>query len=87
MARGVSPYQYPLTANSWEKGSTGRERYDDTDDFNASSVSVVSRRSRLSCEAHPSLVFDDGLVGEDANIDDNMDEEENMLLRALMGED
>lgn len=60
---------------------------DDTDDFNASSVSVVSRRSRLSCEAHPSLVFYDGLVDEDANIDDNMDEEENMLLRALMGED
>jgi type II secretory pathway pseudopilin PulG len=34
MAQGASPYQTPLTANSWEKQSQGRERYDDTDDFN-----------------------------------------------------
>ena len=31
---GTSPYQYPLTANSWELQGTGRERFDDTDDFN-----------------------------------------------------
>lgn len=28
------PHQYPLTANNWEQGGNGRERYDDIDDFN-----------------------------------------------------
>ncbi len=27
-------YQYPLTANAWEQSGNGRERFNDTDDFN-----------------------------------------------------
>jgi type II secretory pathway pseudopilin PulG len=34
MGLGITPYQEPLVANSWELQSNGRERYDDTDDFN-----------------------------------------------------
>lgn len=34
----VDPYQYPLTASSWEKNGNGRERFDDIDDFNGFST-------------------------------------------------
>jgi type II secretory pathway pseudopilin PulG len=30
---GISPYQYPLGPNSWEKSGQGRERFNDTDDY------------------------------------------------------
>ncbi len=30
----TDPYQYPLVASSWELAGKGRERFDDTDDFN-----------------------------------------------------
>jgi len=33
-AAGAGPYQYPLVANAWELGGLGRERFDDTDDYN-----------------------------------------------------
>ncbi len=33
-AAGAGPYQYPLVANSWELNGNGRERFDDTDDYN-----------------------------------------------------
>ncbi|QDU94757.1 type IV pilus modification PilV family protein [Lignipirellula cremea] len=32
-APGGDPYQYPFSANSYEKGGNGRERFNDTDDF------------------------------------------------------
>lgn len=32
-AVGASPYQYPLTPNSWELQGNGRERFNDTDDY------------------------------------------------------
>lgn len=34
MAQGVTPYQTVLCANSWELRGRGRERFNDTDDFN-----------------------------------------------------
>jgi prepilin-type N-terminal cleavage/methylation domain-containing protein len=34
MSQGVTPYQTVLCANSWEAGGQGRERFNDTDDFN-----------------------------------------------------
>lgn len=33
-AQGAGPYQTTLVANSWELAGQGRERYDDTDDYN-----------------------------------------------------
>jgi len=44
MAAGVSPYQYPLTANNWEKNGNGRERFDDIDDFNGFSTDNAEDR-------------------------------------------
>jgi type II secretory pathway pseudopilin PulG len=40
-AAGVGPYQYPLVANSWELNGQGRERYDDTDDYNGFAAQPV----------------------------------------------
>lgn len=34
MAPGATPYQWPLVPNSWELAGDGRERFNDTDDFN-----------------------------------------------------
>jgi type II secretory pathway pseudopilin PulG len=40
-AAGAGPYQYPLVANSWELNGQGRERYDDTDDYNGFAAQPV----------------------------------------------
>jgi len=34
MHPGTTPYQYPLIGSSWERQGAGRERFNDTDDFN-----------------------------------------------------
>lgn len=34
MTPGGNPYQYPLSASWWEQAGSGRQRFDDTDDFN-----------------------------------------------------
>jgi len=41
MAAGVTPYQTVLCPNSWELRGQGRERFNDTDDFNGYSAQPV----------------------------------------------
>jgi len=41
VAPGSSPYQYPLVANSWEQNGSGRERFNDIDDFNGYTVDGI----------------------------------------------
>jgi len=40
-AAGAGPYQTSLTASSWERAGQGRERFNDTDDFNQFSAQPV----------------------------------------------
>lgn len=37
-ATTAGPYQWPLTPSGWEANGNGRERFDDTDDFNGFST-------------------------------------------------
>jgi len=44
VAVGASPYELPLGASDWEAGGAGRERFNDTDDYNAFSAQPPTGR-------------------------------------------